>query len=79
MKFPNKVYDVLKWLCLIALPAVSGLVSVILSVWHICPPETITAIGGTIDAVSLFIGALIGVSTAAYNKANAAPPDGDER
>ena len=59
----NKVYDVLKWLVLIVLPACSGLYAALAGVWGWGYVEQVTT---TLSAVSLFIGALIGVSTANY-------------
>lgn len=64
----NRVYDVLKWLALIALPALATLVSVVLPLWNIVDEGTTTAIVGTITAVATFLGALLGVSTVKYNK-----------
>ena len=65
MKFElnNKVYDVLKWLVLIVLPACSGLYAALAGVWGWGYTEQVTT---TISAVALFIGALIGVSSASY-------------
>lgn len=68
MKMNNKVYDALKWVALVLLPALATLVSVILSLWNVCPAETITAIVGTISAVDVFLGALLGISSINYNK-----------
>lgn len=65
MKFllNDKVYDVLKWLALIALPALAVLYSVLAGVWNWpCASEVST----TINAVIAFIGTLIGISTATY-------------
>ena len=64
----NRVYDVLKWLALIALPALATLVSVVLPLWNVVDEGTTTAIVGTITAVATFLGALLGVSTVKYNK-----------
>ena len=64
----NKVYEILKWLALIALPALATLVSVILPLWNIVDEGTTTAIVGTITAVSTFLGTLLGVSTMKYRK-----------
>ena len=64
---PDKAYKVLKWLALIALPAVAWLVGVVGSQWGLphCGEIVIT-----INAVGLFVGALIGVS-----QLTAAKPD----
>ena len=58
----NKVYEILKWLALIALPALATLVSVILPLWNIVDEGTTTAIVGTITAVSTFLGTLLCIS-----------------
>ena len=63
----DKVYDVLKWLVLIVLPACSGLYAALAGVWGWGYVEQVTT---TISAVALFIGALIGVSSANYKKEN---------
>ena len=61
----GKVYDVLKWVAIIALPAVAVLISTLGQVWGWPDADKITL---TINAVALFLGALIGVSTVQYNK-----------
>ena len=65
LQLNNKVYDVLKWIVLIVLPACTALYSALASVWGWGYVEQVTT---TISAVSLFLGALIGVSTASFNK-----------
>lgn len=67
MKFElsDKVYDVLKWVVLIALPAASGLYAALSGVWGWGYVEQVTT---TLSAVALFLGSLIGVSTSSYNK-----------
>lgn len=64
----NKIYEILKWAALIALPAVATLISVVLPLWNVCDEGTITAIVGTITALSTFLGTLLGVSTMRYRK-----------
>ena len=61
----NKLYDYLKWLCLIALPALSTLYCSLASIWDW---PYIEQISGTIAAVGTFLGVLLGVSTVQYNK-----------
>lgn len=63
MKLNDRVYDILKWICLIGLPALGVFVTALFGTWGIPYAEPIAA---TIQAVSLFIGALIGVSTISY-------------
>lgn len=65
MKLDNKVYDVLKWVALVVLPAIATLYTALAGVWGLPFADEIPA---TITAVDLFIGALLGVSTARYNK-----------
>ena len=62
---PGKVYDVIKWIALIFVPALVVLIQTIGGVWHWPYLNEITT---TIAAVGVFLGALIGVSTIAYNK-----------
>lgn len=59
MKLPDKVYDILKWVCLIVLPACATLYSVMSGIWGFPYGEQIV---GTITAVGAFLGTLIGVS-----------------
>lgn len=61
----DSVYDVLKWVCLIALPAISVLYSVLAGVWGWPYAHEVTV---TLDAAAVFIGALIGISTYKYNR-----------
>lgn len=67
MKLPDKVYNVLKWLCLICLPAVATLYFALAKIWGLPYGAEITA---TINAVALFIGTLIGISQISINKEN---------
>ena len=61
----NKVYDVLKWIALIFLPALAVLYGALARIWGWPYPEEIVL---TITAVDTFLGALLGISTASYNK-----------
>ena len=61
----NQVYDWLKWIVMIGLPAISVLVATLGQIWGWVGVDKIVL---TINAVTVFLGALIGVSTAAYNK-----------
>ena len=67
MKLSNKVYDVLKWLSLIALDAVGVFYKTISTVWGLPYGNEVLA---TFSAVSLLIGTLIGVSSVMCNKNN---------
>lgn len=63
MRLSNKSYDILKWVALIALPALQVFWLTIGKVWNI---DYTVEIGATIGAVALFLGALLGVSTDNY-------------
>ena len=65
MKMSNKVYDVLKWIAQIALPAAGALYFALAKIWGF---PYATEVVGTISAVDAFLGALLGISTANYNK-----------
>ena len=67
MKLPNKVYDILKWISCICIPAVVTFLGVVLGVLEV-NPKTVNVIVTIIGAVGTLIGALIGVSTVKYNK-----------
>ena len=69
MKIPDKVYDILKWVVMIVLPALATFYTAIALIWGLPYAEAIPA---TITALAAFLGALIGVSTKAYNKAKEA-------
>lgn len=65
MKLTNKVYDILKWIAQILLPAVATLYFALSKIWGLPNP---TEVVGTISAVDIFLGTLLGISTAQYNK-----------
>lgn len=61
----NKVYDVLKFIAQIVLPALGTLYFALASIWGFPYGEQIV---GTITAVDAFLGAILGISTAKYNE-----------
>lgn len=64
----NKTYDILKYICQIVLPAISTLYFALAGIWNFPYAEEIV---GTIAAITTFIGILLGISTAKYNKGTA--------
>ena len=73
MKMSNKVYDVLKFIAQILLPALGTLYFALAKIWGFPYAAEIV---GTISAVDAFLGALLGISTMQYNKeATLQPPD----
>ena len=67
MKMNNKIYDVLKYIAQIALPAAATLYFALAGIWGFPYGEQIV---GTITAVDTFLGVLLGISSARYNKTN---------
>lgn len=65
MKMSNKVYDVLKYIALIVLPALGTLYFALAKIWNFPYGAEIV---GTISAVDAFMGALLQISTNNYNK-----------
>ena len=65
MKLNNKVYDVLKWIALILLPALGTLYFALAGIWGFPYAEQIV---GTITAIDTFLGVLLGISNNSYKK-----------
>lgn len=63
----NKVYDILKYVAQIVLPALATLYFALSSIWGFPYGEQIV---GTITAIDAFLGALLGISTVQYKKKN---------
>jgi hypothetical protein len=62
---PNKVYDIFKWLALVAFDAAGYFYQEIAAIWNLPYGNEVLK---TCVAISIFIGALIGISSANYNK-----------
>lgn len=65
MKIPDKLYDILKWVVIIVLPAIATLYAALSAVWTWPYSEEIVT---TITAVDTFLGAVLCISTATYKK-----------
>lgn len=61
----NKTYDILKWIAQIGLPALGALYFGLARIWGLPFAEEIV---GTVSVVDTFLGALLGISSAKYNK-----------
>lgn len=66
MIIPNDLYDILKWICIVVLPALACCYSALAAVWNFPLAEEIPQ---TILIIQTFIGALLGISSAQYYKA----------
>ena len=65
MKMTNKLYDDLKWIAQILIPALATLYFAIAQIWNLPYAEQIV---GTMTAIDAFLGALLGISTYNYKK-----------
>lgn len=65
MKLNNKTYDTMKWIAQYFLPAAGTLYFALAGIWGFPYGEQIV---GTITAVDTFLGVLLGLSSAQYNK-----------
>ena len=65
IKMSNKVYNILKWIAMYLLPGAGTLYFTLAGIGGLPYGEQIV---GTITAVDTFLGVLLGISTAQYNK-----------
>jgi len=65
MKLPNPVYDVLKWVTMIVLPALATAYVGLAAVWGWPFADEVAK---TVAVVCTLLGALLGISTAQYNQ-----------
>ena len=63
MTLSNKVYDTLKWIAQILLPGLGTLYFAISGIWGLPYCEQVV---GTLSAITVFIGMLLGLSAAKY-------------
>lgn len=68
----SRWYDALKYFALIFIPALVVLLNTIGEIWHL---ENIPQITATIAAVGVFLGALLQISKARWDKENQPPDD----
>lgn len=64
---PNNVYDVLKWLALIALPAFGTFYFTLAPLWNL---PAANQVAGTTLALTTLLGTLLGLATQNYNKSD---------
>lgn len=62
----NKVYDILKYIAQIVLPALATLYFALAGIWNFPYGEEVV---GTITAVDTFLGVVLGISSASYKNA----------
>lgn len=71
----NKTYDILKYIALYVLPALATLILTLGGIWGMPYSE---AIAGTITAIDTFLGAILGISSKAYLKAQEEGADNEK-
>lgn len=62
---PDKVYNILKWVALLFLPALNTFILAVFPAWNIPYAEPIAL---TVSALGVFIATCIGVSQSQYKK-----------
>lgn len=65
MKLTNKQYDILKYVAQIVLPGIATFYFTIATIWKLPLAEEVV---GTITALDLLLGTLLGISTAKLKK-----------
>lgn len=65
MKFSNSTYDVLKWVTMLALPALATLLTSLGVIWGI---ELAPQLADTVVAVNAALAMCLGISTINYHK-----------
>ena len=68
MLFNNRVYNTLKFVAQILLPAVGTLYFALAQIWHLAKAEEIV---GTITAIDAFLGLILGLAAKQYNDSDA--------
>jgi len=67
MKLPDKMYDVLKWVVMIVIPAIATAYVGLAKIWGWPLADEIAQ---SANVLTLLLGTLLGISTAEYRKAN---------
>lgn len=63
--FSDRIYNILKYFAMIALPALALFTQTIFAIWGLPYGEQISA---TIVAINALLGACLGISTIGYNR-----------
>lgn len=64
----NKLYDVLKWTAQILIPGLATLYFTVATLWGLPHVEEVL---GTLTAIGIFLGVILGLSSKAYNNSDA--------
>ena len=63
MKITNKMYDAIKWIVVIVIPAIITLYATLGNIWNFPRVEQITA---SLAAIDVFLGAIMQISSSKY-------------
>lgn len=74
MKLPDKIYNILKWVTMIVLPALATAYVGLAAIWGWSYADEVAK---TTTVICTLLGALLGISTAQYNKDNYKEGDTD--
>ena len=61
----DRIYDALKWICQIVIPAIATLYFTLSGIWGFPYGEQVV---GTLTAIDTFLGVCLGISTYQYKK-----------
>jgi len=64
---PDRIYDILKWVAIVAIPAIVTFLGIVLPALKV-DAETVNTITTIVSACGVLLGTLLGVSTYGYNK-----------
>ena len=67
MKLNDKIYDILKWVVMVVIPALTTAYVGLSAIWGFPFAEEVAK---TSAVICTLLGALLGISTAQYNKTN---------
>lgn len=67
MKIPSKIYDILKWVTMIVLPALATAYVGLSGIWNF---PYASEVAKTTTIICTLLGSILGISTAEYNKTN---------
>lgn len=69
---PNRLYDFMKWICLIFIPACGTTYMGLSQFWDL--PE-VARVVGTLTVIETFLGLILGISNASYKRTTPIPQD----
>lgn len=72
MKLSNKVYDILKWVVIVVIPALSTAYVGLAAIWSW---PFANEVAKTASVICVLLGSILGISTAQYNKDQLQPPN----